>query len=213
MGPYQELLQAAQSLGFDVPSADSSKAPPQQQQQGLAGAREAVEHSRQAHDLELRLSALAAYAAARAVTDQQALSARAAALSDAASTLQLVSASKDAIADQLRSASLRPSVPVAPEYQQDFAAMLASAASNASVLQEGLAVLQWAASLSDRPSCWEDQLRVIRDSAQGVKDYLNAMQEFDAQLTRSTASGGVGGVDAAAALAEGQLLLAAGGSS
>lgn len=215
MGPYKELLQAAESLGFDVPlaAADSRKAlSQQQQQQGLAEARQAVEHSRQAHALELRLSALAAHAAARAVTDQQALSARAAALSDSASTLQLVSASKDAIADQLRSASLRPSVPVAPEYQQDFAAMLASAASNAGVLQEGLSVLQWAASLSDRPSCWEDQLRVIRDSAQGVKDYLNAMQEFDAQLTRSTASSGADG-GTAAALAEGQLLLAAGGSS
>lgn len=182
MGPYNELLQAAEGLGFNLPTNSSSRQPVQ----GLAQARQAVEHSRQAHELELRLSALLAHLASRTVTDRTQLSARAAGLSDDASTLQLISASKDAIADQLRSASLRPSVPVAPEYQQDFANMLRSAASNAAVLQDGLQVLQWAAALSDKPSCWEDQLRVIRDSAQAVKDYLTAMQDFDQQLTKSS---------------------------
>jgi hypothetical protein len=78
---------------------------------------------------------------------------------------------------------------VAPEYQQDFAQMLRSASSNAAVLQDGLQVLQWAACLSDRPSCWEDQLRVIRDSAQAFKECMTAMQDFDQQLTQSTGTG------------------------
>jgi hypothetical protein len=196
MGPHNELLKAAQGIGFSLPSNSSSS----QHVQGLTQAQQAVEHSRQAHELELRLSALSAHLAFRTVTDQSQLSARAAVLSNDASTLQLISASKDAIADQLRSASLRPSVPVAPEYQQDFANMLRSAASNAAVLQDGLQVLQWAACLSDKPSCWEDQLRVIRDSAQAVKDYLTAMQDFDQQLTQSSnAAGGSSHASVAAA--------------
>jgi hypothetical protein len=184
MGPYDELLHAAASLGCKTPSECSSK-----HVEALNQAREAVEHCRQAHQLELQLSALSAHFASRAVTDRQQLTGRAAGLTNAASTLQLITASKDAIADQLRSASLRPSVPVAPMYQQDFANMLRSAASNAAVLQDGLAVLQWAASLSDKPSCWEDQLRVIRDSAQGVKDYLTALQAFNEQLAQGSSVG------------------------
>lgn len=184
MGPYSELLQAAADIGYKVPDRACST----EHDDALAQAQQVVDHSRQAHDLELRLSALSAYLASRTVTDQQVLEARAASLNSAASTLRLISASKDAIADQLRSASLRPSVPVAPEYQQDFANMLCSAASNAAVLQDGLQVLQWAASLSDKPSCWEDQLRIIRDSAQAVKDYLTAMQDFDQQLAKSSSA-------------------------
>jgi hypothetical protein len=188
-GAYDELLQAAGDLGFTI-TPDSSSIP---QVEGLSRAQQVVQQCTQVHELELRLSALSAHLASRTVTDQQQLAARAAGLSAAASTLQLITASKDIIADRLRSASLRPSVPVAPEYQQDFAQMLRSAASNAAVLQDSLQVLQWAACLSDRPSCWEDQLRVIRDSAQAFKECMTAMQDFDQQLTQSTGDGATGG--------------------
>lgn len=184
-GAYDELLQAAGDLGFTI-KTESSSIP---QVEGLSRAQQVVQQCTQVHELELRLSALSAHLASRTVTDQQQLAARAAGLSTAASTLQLITASKDIIADRLRSASLRPSVPVAPEYQQDFAQMLRSAASNSAVLQNGLQVLQWAACLTDRPSCWEDQLRVIRDSAQAFKECMTAMQDFDQQLTQSTGTG------------------------
>lgn len=184
-GAYDELLQAADSIGLTIPPPSCSTT----QVEGLSRAQQVVEQCTQVHELELRLSALSAHLASRTITDQQQLAARAAGLSAAASTLQLITASKDIIADRLRSASLRPSVPVAPEYQQDFAQMLRSASSNAAVLQDGLQVLQWAACLSDRPSCWEDQLRVIRDSAQAFKECMTAMQDFDQQLTQSTGTG------------------------
>lgn len=202
MGPCDELLQAAAVLGFkSPPAADNNTNPPSSNKQqqhhldGLAQAKQLVEQCQQLHDLELRLFDASAHLASRTVTDQQQLAARAAGLNSVASMLQLICASKDAIADQLRSANLRPHVPVAPQYQQDFADMLRCAASNAAALQDGLQALQWAAGLSDKPSCWEDQLRIIRDSAQSIKDCLAAIQEFDQQLTRSSGVGsGSGGV-------------------
>jgi len=181
----EDVLQTAESLGL-TPSQHTSSTQPVE---GLQQAKPLVEECRRVHELELRISALSRHLASKTVTDQQLLAARAAGLSSAASTLQLVCSNKDAVADHLRSASMRPSVPVAPEYQPDFADMLRCAASNAGALQDGLQVLQWAASLSDKPSCWEDQLRIIRDSAQSIKDCAAAMQEFDSQLTKSSGVG------------------------
>lgn len=202
MGPYDELLQTALSLGIRPPDQQQQQQQQRKQQQhadattGLAQAKQLVEQCSELHALELRVSALSAHLACRTVTDAEQLSARAAGLSSAASTLQLISASKDAIADHLRSASMRPSVPVAPQYQPDFANMLRCAASNTAVLHGGLQVLQWAASLSDKPSCWEDHLQVIRASAQGIKECVTAMREFDQQLSAAAAAAAVGsGVD------------------
>jgi hypothetical protein len=194
MGHYDELLQAANALGFglqDAGSTHAAAAPSRRAADGaadssdsIAQAQQLVEQCRLLHDLELRMAALAGHMGARDAADAAQLAARASATASTADTLRRISASKDALAYRLRSASTRPSVPVAPHCQPDFTAMLRCAAASAGPLHAGMLAVQWAAGLDARPSCWEDQLRPIREAAASIRETLGSMSDFDAALAQ-----------------------------
>ncbi|GBF97725.1 hypothetical protein Rsub_10889 [Raphidocelis subcapitata] len=140
-----------------------------------------------------RLCALAAArrGSAGELADPAALRAAAAAMAAHAAALRRVVASKHAIADRLRASKLRPSVPVEPEAQPAFDALLRAGAGGRALLDHGAAALGWAAALDAAPSCWEDTLRGVPDGARACRAHLAALSAFGAAL--AAAGGGGGG--------------------
>lgn len=182
MSPYQEMLQSAEALGLRVPEGQH------QDRHGLLGFQQLVDSRKEAYELELKLHQLTGYLQSRSVTDQQQLQSRISSLQKAVSTYQQVIKNKDALADRLRSAKTRPSVPVAPAYQQDFSTLLEHSASSAEMLHEGVNSLQWAATLDVKPSCWEDKLKCIVDAAKELDSRMTAMDDFSAAIINSSSS-------------------------
>lgn len=127
------------------------------------------------------------------LADPQALAAAAGAMAAHAAALRRVVASKHAIADRLRASKLRPSVPVDPESQPAFGALLRAGAGGCALLEHGAVALGWAAALDAPPSCWEDTLRGIPDGARACRGHLAALSAFGAALA-AEGCGGRGGV-------------------
>lgn len=188
MGPYDELLQQAESLGFTLPGDSSDAVQP------LKDTLDLVKQSQLANGLQLQLGTLTGFVSSKAFTDKQALQDRVKWMSTNAETLHTICSTKDSLADRLRSAKMRPSVPVAPDYQQDFSELLQHSASSAGMLHDGVAALQWAASLDAKPSVWEDQLKCILEVAKEVSGCLTAMEEFSAALVSGDSSSGAAAV-------------------
>eukprot|EP00878_Enallax_costatus_P021536 GHUV01022802.1.p1 GENE.GHUV01022802.1~~GHUV01022802.1.p1 ORF type:complete len:189 (+),score=52.98 GHUV01022802.1:501-1067(+) len=182
MSPYQEMLDYAEKLGFSLPGHE-----PESNKQ-LAEFEQIVENRTELYDVELRVHQLTGYLQTRSVTDQQQLQSRTHSLEKAVRTCQQVCSNKDTLADRLRSARTRPSVPVAPEYQQDFSALLQHSASSAQMLHEGIDSLQWAATLDAKPSCWEDQLKCILEAAKELDICMTAMERFSTAITHSSSN-------------------------
>jgi virulence-associated protein VapD len=181
---YQDLLQHASSLGFSLPQGTCHETV-----QTLNDAEDLVNQQQAVSELQLRLSRLTAFQQSSFTTDKQALEARASNMSRAGDTLDTICNSKDSLADRLRSAKMRPSVPVSPDYQSDFTALLQHGIGSTLQLQEGLTALQWAASLDDKPSAWEDQLKCILDAAKELSSCLTSMEEFSSTLVDSSDTG------------------------
>lgn len=180
---YEDLLQHASSLGFSMPRNDCHDT-----LQTLNDAEELVKQQQAVTELQLRLSTLTAYQQSRFITDKQALQALASNMSRASDTLDTICKTKNSLADRLRSAKMRPSVPVSPDYQGDFTALLQHSAGSAPQLHEGMTALQWAAALDDKPSAWEDQLKSILDAAKELSSCLTSMEEFSSALVTSCSS-------------------------
>jgi hypothetical protein len=180
---YEDLLQHASTLGFSMPQSSCHETV-----KTVNDAEELVKQQQTITELQLRLSTLTAFQQSRFITDKQALQALASSMSSAADTLDTVGKTKDSLADRLRSAKMRPSVPVSPDYQGDFTALLQHSAGSAAQLHEGMAALQWAASLDEKPSTWEDQLKGILDAAKELSSCLTSMEEFSSSLVASCSS-------------------------
>jgi hypothetical protein len=181
---YEDLLQHASSLGFSLPQGTCHETV-----QTLGDAEDLVKQQQAVSELQLRLSRLTAFHQSSFTTDKQALAARTSNISRAGDTLDTIRTNKDSLADRLRSAKMRPSVPVSPDYQSDFTALLQHSAGSAPQLLEGMTALQWAASLGDKPSAWEDQLKCILDVAKELSSCLTSMEEFSNALVDSSDTG------------------------
>jgi hypothetical protein len=181
---YEDLLQHACSLGFSLPQGTCHETV-----QTLSDAEDLVKQQQAVSELQLRLSRLTAFQQSSFTTDKQALEARASNMSRAGDTLDTIRNNKDSLADRLRSAKMRPSVPVSPDYQSDFTALLQHSAGSAPQLLEGMTALQWAASLDYKPSAWEDQLKCILDVAKELSSCLTSMEEFSSALVNSSDTG------------------------
>jgi hypothetical protein len=180
---YEDLLQHASCLGFTVQPNDCRDTV-----QTLNDAEDFVKQQQTIAELQLRLDTLTAYQQSRLITDKLALQVLASSMSCAADTLGTICKTKDSLADRLRSAKMRPSVPVSPDYQGDFTALLQHSAGSAPQLHEGMAALQWAATLDDKPSTWEDQLRGILDAAKELSSCFTTMEQFSSALVSSCSS-------------------------
>lgn len=178
---YQDVLNAAECLGFQLPGSHMDAV------QSLEGAEQLVDDYKRLHELQQRLHTLQLYVDSRALTDHVQLQGRASSVQAAAGTLRATCSTKDALADRLRSAKTRPSVPVAPSYQPDFSALLVHSASSTGILQHGMMALRWAAALDAKPSCWEDQLKCILEAARDVGGCMAALEQFS-QAVASAAS-------------------------
>jgi hypothetical protein len=84
---------------------------------------------------------------------------------------------------------MRPSVPVSPEYQSDFTALLQHSAGSAPQLHEGVIAVTWADTLKVKPSTWEDQLKGILDVAKELSSCLASMEEFNSAVVNSSETG------------------------
>eukprot|EP00879_Flechtneria_rotunda_P018016 GHRR01018881.1.p1 GENE.GHRR01018881.1~~GHRR01018881.1.p1 ORF type:complete len:190 (+),score=66.03 GHRR01018881.1:821-1390(+) len=182
MGPYQDLLQYAETLGFTSASDVATTSATFAESDSL------VEKCLHLCSQELRLQALTDYMGSRIMTDQLQIQSRTQHLDNTVQTLNMVCTNKDAVADRLRSAKTRPSVPVNPAYQPYFTAMLKHSASSAGILHHGAAALHWAATLNDKPSCWEDQLKCILEAAKDISSCITATDEFNTAIRSSTSS-------------------------
>jgi HAUS augmin-like complex subunit 2 len=200
MAALQELLVSGVSLGLlsrDASDAlalrtDASQAQtlapagaPATQQAAAGALAEALHLAEDACTLaELRcgVSRAACAVACAPLADLAAVHARCGAVSDAAAALGAALASKDSLAERLRTARTRPSVPVAPEHQELFAKLLTAAALGAGPLSAGLASLQWATTLTEPPSLWEDRLRAVLDAARELGCSLSALESLEVAL-------------------------------
>lgn len=186
MSAYQDLLASAAALGLQTCNTQLDST------QGFSESEEIVLKAKDVNELELEVYRLTGYTQCNSISSQELLQSRIASMQKAADTCRKVCSNKDALADRLRSAKTRPSVPVAPAYQQDFSTLLQHSASSAEMLHDGVTSLQWAATLDAKPSCWEDQLKGIIETAKEVGSRLTAMEEFSAALAQSSAAGNAG---------------------
>ncbi|KAF6259832.1 hypothetical protein COO60DRAFT_964134 [Scenedesmus sp. NREL 46B-D3] len=181
--PYEDLLQHASSLGFIMPQGKCHKIV-----QTMEDAEELVKQQQTVAELQLRVAALTAFQQSHFTTDKQALQARVSNMSRAADTLHTICKTKDSLAERLRSSKMRPSVPVAPDYQSDFTALLQHSAGSAPQLHDGMTALRWAAALDDKPSAWEDQLECILGVAKELSSCFTSMEEFSSALVNSSST-------------------------
>jgi hypothetical protein len=177
---YQDVIDTAQTLGLSQPAASKDTV------QTLIDAEHLVKRFQELHELQQKLQAMSTYLESHAVTDNMQLQSRLNSLNSLAQTLRRICSAKGTIAERLRSATMRPSVPVAPTYQPDFSLLLRHSASSVGMLRHGLDALQWATALDVKPSCWEDQLKDILEAAKDMRVCMAAMADFNAALTSST---------------------------
>lgn len=177
---YQDVIDTAKALGLQLPAVSQDTV------QNLIEVEQLVERFQELHELQQKLQSMSTYLESRALTDNVQLQSRLNSLNSLTEMLQRICSAKDTIADRLRSATMRPSVPVAPSYQPDFSVMLRHCASSTGMLRHGLDALQWAAALQAKPSCWEDQLKHILEAAKDMSNCMAAMTDYNAALTSST---------------------------
>lgn len=92
-------------------------------------------------------------------------------LAEASALLQKVVEERAVLAVRLKDLSSKQSIPVEPEFQAQFSALLKHAAMDALPMDQRKQDLAWASSFSEPPSLWERQLCQVSAAAQECAAY------------------------------------------
>jgi hypothetical protein len=148
----------------------------------IQAALDLVDQHQQRCEAAIQIMQQADYNGAAVLTDSRTLKLRVNALDAGLNMAESVVCNKDAVAESWRAAKTKSSIPVAPEHQPDFSAMLQHSASSHQILGSGLKGMQWATNLNKKPSMWEDELKPVVEAKKVFASHLDSMIQFSEEL-------------------------------
>ena len=179
MAAFQAAVDLAGQLGLSKGVSVSSNG------DHISAALDVVFQHQRRCDASIDTIQQADYHDAAVIADSRRLKQRVNALEAGLDMAQSVVCNKDAVAESWRAAKTKSSIPVAPEHQPDFSALLDYSACSHPILQSGLSSMQWATALNQKPSVWEDELKPIVEEKKVLTSHLDALVHFAEVLQNS----------------------------